>query len=149
MKINKNSQGSIIIFSLLILSLMIVLTQQLLKSVYVSSSFIRTMVDRERAEMIALGGINTAIELLKLQVKDEDEKKEGAGVAGKDDTKKTAKDENESGVKVFLKQVLPHLNRWRVFTLQEDKEGVEGELKICLTCENGKININNIFDRPI
>ena len=146
MKTFKNSQGSIVVFSLLILSIMIILTQQLLKSVYVSSSFIRTMVDRERAEAIAIGGVNIAIELLRLQVLDEEDKNNNSSAQAELNKKKGDKENKDSGVKTFLKQVLPYLNRWRSFTLEEEKEGIAGELKFCISCENGKININKIFD---
>lgn len=147
--IYKKNNGSIIVFSLLILSLMLFLTQQLIKSVYVGSLFVRTIEGREHAQMLALGGVRTAINLLELQFKekkdekgkkeeaaDEDEKKSGSGKSKKDDTP----------IQTFLRKVLPHLNRWIVLPLDAKQDGVEGEVKICISCENGKININEIYD---
>lgn len=134
----KNQAGSIVIFSLMMMSMMTALTQQLLKSVYVSRSFIKAMIDRERAETVALGGINVAIETLKMQFEKEESQQ---------DEKKDDKDtDGKKGLKPFLKKVLPHLNRWQSFPLNEEVDGLDGELKICITCEHGKININEIFD---
>ena len=147
-RLTNKKAGSIVVFSLMILSIMIALTQQLLKSVYVSSSFIRAMVDRERAEMIALGGVNVALELLKLQLKDKEEKKTGAEQSPPSNEQSgQEKDKKEdSGTKKFLRRVLPYMNRWMTFSLDEAIDGVAGEVKICISCEHGKININEIYD---
>lgn len=146
---HRKNKGSIVVFSLIILSLMLFLTQQLIKSVYVGSLFVKTIAGREHAQMLALGGVRTAINLLELQFEekkkdekankeepDEDEKKSGFDKSKKDDTP----------VQNFLRKVLPNLNRWIVLPLDEKQDGVEGEVKICISCENGKININEIFD---
>ena len=53
--------GSVLIFSLIIMGMVTLLTQRLLKNVSVGIAFGRTMIAREQAEMLALGGIRMAI----------------------------------------------------------------------------------------
>ena len=129
----------ILIFTLTILSLVTILTQQLLRTVYVGTHFDQAMIEREHAEMLALGGINLAIAQLAsaTQTNKKDQKKV--------DQEKKEKQEKEQRTKM-LKRVLPNLNRWQVFDLQENIDDIEGEVKICVSCENGKININEAFD---
>lgn len=111
------NRSFVLMFTITILSLSTLLTHQLLRIVNVGANFDRTMVDRERAEMVALGGISLAMAQL-----------------------------SETKQKEFLEKVLPTLNRWQAFTLYEDIDGIDGEVKFCVSCENGKININEAFD---
>ncbi|MFH0898817.1 MAG: hypothetical protein V1855_04515 [bacterium] len=148
----KKNNGFVVIVALMMVSLMILLTQQLLQNVTVSSVFIKTMVDRERAEMLALSGLEIA--MFNLLGKQEGKKKKegGAPVApatppapaagsAKGTEKKKLTEEQR-----FLQRILPFLNRWREYTLTEKLDGVDGQIKICISCEHGKININEIFD---
>ncbi len=137
--------ASTLLYTIMILSAILILTQQLIRSVFVGSHFTTTMVERERAEMLALGGINVAIGLLDYDEKDEkpeqsaEEKKEPAG-QGKEDGYAP------KGIKRLLNNVVRYLNRWHDFKLTEKEDGIDGTLRICITCEQGKININEAFD---
>ena len=133
--------GSVLIFSLVILSLITLLTQQLLHMVYVGSSFIQAMSDRERAEALVLGGVNIAIAQLTIVKDDQKDKKERSSLSKKDE-----KEEKNPLEKKLLKRLLPHLNRWQTFNLKEQIDGIDGQVKICISSEQGKININEIFD---
>lgn len=136
----RKNNAYILIFTMTMLSLITVLTHQLLRLVYVGTHFDVAMVDREHAEMLALGGINLAMAQLRAEKpKEKDKKKEKKNP---EQEKKEKKKEFEA----FLTRVLPHLNRWQVFKLDKEIDGIDGELKICVTCENGKININEAFD---
>jgi hypothetical protein len=150
--LNIKKSGSIIVFSLMILSIILALTQQLLRSVYVSTNFIKTMINREQAEMAALGGVNLAIvQLQNEKAKIDDEKrplastrKEGTEGGGE---KKDPSDKKKSDPsKILLQNILPNLNKWQTFDLQETTDGVDGQIKICISSENGKLNINEAFD---
>ncbi len=48
--------------------------------------------------------------------------------------------------KALLEAVVPALNRWQVFPLQQRLMALYGTIKICLMSEAGKININLCFD---
>ncbi|MFA6527467.1 MAG: hypothetical protein WCT20_03525 [Candidatus Babeliales bacterium] len=118
----KRSHGSIIVIALLMLSVIMLLTQQLIRNVYVGSQFIQTMIERQQAEVLAIGGIKLAIAEL------------------------THNPGDQKSQKVFLSRVLPHLNRWQTFDLHEAIDGIDGQVKLCISAEDGKLNINEIFD---
>ena len=98
--------------------------------------FVKTAVDREKAEMLALGGINLARAALTSHLYEDEKERKPAGETEKKEQQQTK----------FLERILPHLNRWQVFDLEEKIDGLEGEVKICISCEDGKININKAFD---
>ncbi len=130
----KNQNSFILIFTIAIISLITILTHQLVKTVYVGTSFDNTMIEREQAEMLAIGGINLAISQLTISNKISNKSKE-----------ETEKEKKKRFTK-YISRLLPNINRWQVFDLIEDIDGINGKIKICITCENGKININKAFD---
>jgi len=130
----------VLMFTLSILAFVTILTNQLMRMVFVGSKFDISMVDRERAEMLALGGINLAI--AQLTVEQLTEKSEPS--AEKENEKGDAKIKKETNA--LLERVLPHLNRWQEFELDDEIDGINGRVKICISCENGKIDINQAFD---
>lgn len=46
----------------------------------------------------------------------------------------------------FLEAFFPSLHQWQTFKLKEGVEGIDATIRICLSCEEGKINLNNIYD---
>lgn len=129
----------VLLFVVMMMSIVTMLTQQLLKSVMVGSMFDRTMVARERAEILALGGVQVAIAMLSKQ-------KEAAKPGNAQDAHEKEKEDPEKDTKVFLTKILPILNRWKIFELSEKEDGTAGTLKICISCEEGKLNLNEIYD---
>ncbi len=141
--------GSIVVACLLLLSIIIIFTEQLLRNVLVGTLFTKTMTDREHAEMLALGGIQVAIASLTILPEKKDDKLGGGKKSLQDgqdpgddaDPKKNAAKKDRQ----LLARLLPHLNRWRSFPLTQEIDGIDGQIKICISSENGKININEAF----
>jgi hypothetical protein len=137
----KRSSGSILLFALMMVAMMVLLTQQLMRGVLVGSSFASNVLDREKATSLALGGIQIAAAQLIQDSRDEKGGQEEKSEKGEKKEEKEAK-----GLRAFLKRVLPYVNRWKEFNFQEKVDGIEGNVKICISCERGKININEVFD---
>ena len=135
---NRVTGGSVLLFSLVVMGMVTLLTQQLIKSVSVGIFFSSSMVKREQAEMLALGGINVAIASLQKGL----EPKKQRGV--QDDKQK----QRAGGFPfaTFIQNVVPHLGRWQKFALTEEYDGVDGEVEVCITCEAGKIPTSQLFD---
>jgi hypothetical protein len=91
----------------------------------------RIMLDREKAVTLATGGIQIALSQLAGQPIPPTP--QAAPPQSKDD-------------ELLLKTLLPSYNRWQTFILKKEKDGMNAVLKICITCEEGKININQIYD---
>ena len=134
----KKSKGSILVVTLLFLSVLAFMTQQLFKSVMVGYVFDKSMVSRAQAQSLALGGINLAIS--QLTFKDED--KQGSDTA----QRQLTEEDKTKKYKSWLQKLISNLNRWQVFELSDELDGIDGKIKLCVSSENGKININHAFD---
>ena len=42
--------------------------------------------------------------------------------------------------------MLPIINRWQEFKLVKKTDGIDGVIRVCIMSENGKVNLNQIFD---
>ncbi|HLW72936.1 MAG TPA: hypothetical protein VKR54_02715 [Candidatus Babeliales bacterium] len=135
-QIKKNCDGYIMIFTLMIVgaAMMVVTYVGHRGSFYLP--FSHMIFAREQAKMLALGGVQVAIAQLS-----QGAKKEAAAPAGGEQKKESSNEERD-----FLQRILPTLNRWQEFNLVENIDGVDGQIKICLMCEEGKINLNRIID---
>jgi hypothetical protein len=143
------SQAFIIVFALTIVSLMVYLTQQLVNGVLISGNFVSIVMQREQAKELALSGIQIVIkQLYDLETEDkkDDKKKKSDGSEEKKEEEKPGGAKQSVHDKKFFDQIFPFLNRWREFTFEEKRDGFDGMLRICLTSEEGKININEAFD---
>ncbi|NBQ17142.1 hypothetical protein EBU24_02395 [bacterium] len=103
--------------------------------------FIPVVVKRDQAKRLALSGVHIAIAQLALH---DSELVPLKGESSKDEQDKQQKPEQRR--KDLLKTVLHVLNNWQTFTLEEVKDGVDGEVKICITSENGKIPLQALID---
>lgn len=118
----QNKSGYILILTLMAIAL---ITTIVTKMYYQSSAFLplsELIINRQKAQSLALGGVQLAVSRL----------------SGSEDQK--SKPVN------LLNRILPSINRWQTFNLKEEIDGVTGTLKICISCENGKINLNQLYD---
>ena len=113
------------------------LVTQLFRTSITHFYFDRTMIEREKAKSLALGGIDLAISIL---APSEEKKEEKTATPNKEPEEKI--DQNIA----LLKKILPTLNHWQTYALTEATDGIDGEIKLCITCEDGKININQFYD---
>lgn len=135
--------GFIMIMTLMIASLAVVLVTYIINRSIVFVPIAQTMIEREKARELALGGIQLAIsQLAYADVKEkekEEEKKTGAA-------QPTATPQDAAQAKQFMESIWPYLNRWQIFTFTKAKDGFEGKIAICLMSEEGKIDLNAIYD---
>ncbi len=135
--------GFILILTLMITSIAVVLVTSLFNTNMVYIPFMRTMIDREKAKMIAHSGLQVAVAQLAQEPKQEEEKTEEKTGEEKEKEKKPA---GNGQAKHLLTTILPTINRWQTFKLQEEVEGIDAEIKICISCEEGKIDLNEWYD---
>lgn len=139
---NQDGYILMITISLMAIALFVVTFMFNRSVVYAPSGY--TLIAREKAKMIALGSISIAQALLAEPLagqktdetnKDKDSKKQV-------DTHDEEKDQEVS----FFARLFPVVNKWNIFTLRESIEGIDAELGVKISCEDGKINLNRIFD---
>lgn len=130
--------GSILLLSIIILAALVVLAQQLIQNVYVGTRFDKTMIDREKAEVVALGGISVAMALLNEHLMPKTKSlRETAAPAQKN----AAADQKKQ-----ISKLVSLLNQWRTFELKQEFDGIDGKLSLCITSEEGKINVARVYD---
>jgi len=135
-KIAKNTKGYILILTLLITATATLVVTYIFNRGTVYVPFMQMMIDREKAKMIALGSIQIIASQLTYQEKEKTQST----------IKKQTKQIPNDNEKNLLTRILPTLNRWQIFQLKEHIEGIDAQLRICLMCEEGKVNLNQIYD---
>lgn len=123
-------------------SLSVILVSYIYNKGFVVIPFSYGMVNREKAKMLALSGIQIALSQLAKEI--EIPKAPAQPQPGQQN--QPPPNPQDEASKKFLETILPVLNSWQTFALKEDTEGIDGQIKICITSEDGKLDINQIFD---
>lgn len=118
----KNS-GFILVLALMILTVVLVITTQIFNAGNIFSLISRTAIDREKAKRLALSGVQIAMAELF-----------------------TGTGEQPEEQKKLLSTLVPVINRWQTIELTAERDGFEGELRVCVVCEQGKFNLNTFYD---
>jgi len=104
-------------------------------SVYIP--FINTMIDHHKAKLAALGGLQIGIrQLVYVEQKEE---------AANSSDKKGQQNKSDE-VQQFYVRIMPALNRWQVFELRKAIDGIDAAIRVCIVCEEGKLDLNQVYD---
>jgi hypothetical protein len=133
---NTTRPGFMMIMTFMMLTIGVVVATQLFFKGSVYTVYMSSVKKREQAKRLARSGIQIALNQLALQdtkiiEEEEDEKKSKDPIVRQ---------------KKLLKTLLTVQNKWQTFSLQEPQDGIEGIIKICITCEDGKIPLNALID---
>lgn len=145
----QNQPGYILILTLMVLGLA---TAVITRMFYQTSAFVplsNLAIKRQKAQNLALAGVQMALSKLngpQVDMRPEQEDNNASKNNKPDVDQETAKTKQKSKQAVFIERILPALNRWESFNLHEDSDGIDGNIKICLACEDGKINLNQLYD---
>ena len=124
---SRQQPGFIMVMLLFLLSLAIMLSTQLFNDGMTQTFFARASLERKKARSLAQGGLQLAMSQLSVTL---------TGSAQQPDQQSRA----------LLEKILPALNRWQTYELQESVEGIDGSIKLCIMCEEGKLNLNRLYD---
>lgn len=138
----KKNDGFILILTLLIVAGATAIVTYIFNRGSVQIPFVHTMINRHKAQLLALSGIEVACAQLSFRP----EKKESEPVQKNGVAQPQKTDPKLVAAKALLATLLPTLNRWQTFTLTEAADGIDATLELCIMCEEGKINLNQIFD---
>lgn len=129
--------GFILVLTTMILSIAIIIVSQLVNKGMLSISFDKTVIEREKAKLLAQSGVQIAMSQLSIDLTSSSTAQKPTPEASKQVSLKL----NE-----FLEKIFISLNRWQKVILKKDTDGIDGEINFCVVCENGKIPLNEIFD---
>lgn len=145
-------RGYILMLTLMIVSLSVAMLTYITYRAAAYTPFARATIDREKAYQLAVGGVNVACaQLAQEPKKDKKEKDEGAAESKEaSEQEQTEKETPTNGDKdhaqSLLKFLLPVKNRWQTFALKKSSDGINATLQICIVSEDGKVDINEIYD---
>ncbi|OQA36456.1 MAG: hypothetical protein BWY54_00018 [Candidatus Dependentiae bacterium ADurb.Bin331] len=125
--------GYILVLTIMVLAIAVAIVSHLFYRGSVQVAFDKTIIEREKAKQLAFGGIQLALSQLSVL----------------DTSTTTTQNEKSSNIDPLIesiKKIVPQLNVWQELSLTKEKEGIDGEIKLCIVCENGKIDINQWFD---
>lgn len=123
---NAVAPGYMILLTLMLSAVGITTMTYIAHRAVVYEPLMRVAVQKEKAAALALSGIQVALSQLAGQKLEED-------VALSLDTR-------------MLNMLLPRLGRWQEFSLKEKQDGIDGTIKICIVSEDGKFDINAVYD---
>ncbi len=121
---NISQKGYILPLTLMILTVVLIITTQIFNSGTIYSLIAQTTVDREKAKRLALGGVQVAMSQLFT----------------------TSSEQQGEEQKKLLAAVVPSINRWQNFEFTQEHDGIDGSLRVCIMCEQGKFNLNSFYD---
>ena len=113
------NSGFILLLAILLLSLMTVIVTKVFYRASGAVPFIHTSLKRDQSKLLAFGGVQLAMSALASKSYEQEE---------------------------YLTQTFPNLNDWHKIQLKAEADGIEGEINFCITCEQGKLNLNQLYD---
>jgi hypothetical protein len=141
--IQSKKSGFIFIYVLLISFLILSLGTYLFNRSVTFPSYVKTNIRNEQAKQLTFSGIEWARALLSVSRLRQDSGGQAAKTSQNNTENKTSKNA-EAFDQINL--LFPQINQWQHFDLREQNDGVDGTLGVCITNEEGKININSLFD---
>ncbi len=130
--------GYVLTLTLLLISMSVVLVSLLVNR---TVSYQRLSVldhDREQAKMLALSGVEIALSQMTAPVED--------AQAGAKKEEKTQEKSGEKEQQKWLSRLLALTNHWQEFKFKEEIDGIEGECTIYISSEQGKFNLNSLYN---
>lgn len=146
----KKKSGYILVFTMIMMAALSAIVVYIFNRGMTAIPLIGIALEREKAKMVAFSGIEVARSLIvgihnqpKKQSKTTEQQEQAST---KQDESSTNQKEKQNPDQQFLQHLLPRLGRWTTYELKGSIDGVDGQLQLCITCEDGKINLNTIYD---
>ncbi len=127
-------RGYILFLLFTILSVCSVLISLYFSQVLIYHKLIHTLINKEKATRLALSGTTLAQALLTPDQKEETQEKASE-----------KKDQESEGQKT-LTALFDCWNKESVYDLTEQKDGFQATIKLCISSEQGKLNLNSLYD---
>lgn len=129
----QSCNGYILVLTLIIMSLLTIVVTQMYYIGSSFSSFATLAHKREQAKILALDGVYLACSQLHMPEPKDDK------------AQKTPGQQPEDPIKLLLQKILPLLNTWQTVVFKPAQDHVDGTLQLYITCEEGKIHLNDLL----
>lgn len=132
-------KGYILALVMILISLLTVIVSYMALRAQTFAPFATSRPDQMKSRLLAYSGVQIAMAQLA----------EWSSIAEKDEQpneqNKNKRDPLEEK-KQLLENLLPVLNQFQEFNLTAKDDGVQGDIQVCIGCEDGKINLNALWD---
>lgn len=128
-----NKSGYIMMLALIMISLLVVIVTYIATRSHTFSPLAARSQEQLKARALALSGVQVGI--AQLVFFKTGKKEQGTKPASGDEIQKK-----------FLEKLLPVLNKLQTFGLKKATDGIEGRIQICISSEDGKIDLNQLWD---
>ncbi len=142
----KNKNGFILLLTLMIISLCSAMILAVLSRSVAHKSLATISLEKEQAKMVALGGIQIAISELTYTDTTKSAESSAKQQAGSNIIKSLVGGGSGQEDNKMLLQIFTVLNTWQTFEFTTGSDGFDAKLQIYISCENGKIELNQFFD---
>lgn len=129
-----NNQGYILIFTIMIIAIVMALVTKVFERNAIHYSLTNTIIQREKAKELALSGIQLALSRLSEPLQQEEQKQE-----------KQKKLSPEESARNTFQMLFPILNQWQTISIDIPPNNY-GKIRLCFMAEEGKINLNSLYD---
>jgi hypothetical protein len=140
-QVPQRAAGYILLLTLMIISVSVILVSTIVNRSLGYQRLSVLVQDREKAKMIALGGIELAIGQITLNPESKSEAQESGT---KNNAEKRTQDNKRK--QAWMTNLLTILNSWQTFDFKEQLDGVDAQCQLLITSEQGKLDLNSIYD---
>lgn len=143
-------KGYVLPTTLMIISIAIALLTSVMSRSFLYQDTVSFELKKQRVRMLAFSGIQIAMAQASLVLpedkkSDADSKAKSAEAAAKSqNAQKTS--EQLTPAQQHIVQLLPIVNKWQTFKLNENADGIDGTIQIYISCENGKFNLTRMSE---
>ena len=140
--------GFVIPLVLMLISVAMILVTNIYQRGSTFVPFMSTIMRKEQAKQLAISGVHLAMSQLAHAADPEEGKAPKKAPPAKEGEKKEEQQQlsPEEQARNILSHILPTINEWQKFPLKKDIDGIDGTIKIAISCEEGKINLNSLYD---
>jgi hypothetical protein len=135
-------KGFILLFTLMIIAVMMLMITFMSNQVNVVVPQAHVLLEQEKAEQLALSGVEIArAQLMQPLLKKEKKEQEVQPLAPQKPQQAAPSPEKE-----ILENLLAVCNTWQQFKFNTAADGVTGTIDFYITCEQSKLDLNQIYD---
>ncbi len=142
--------GFVIPLVLMLISVAMILVTNIYQRGSTFVPFMSAIMRREQAKQLAISGVHLAMSQLAHAADPQEGKEQKKAVLSSEKKEGEKREEQkpspEDQAKNTLFALLPTINEWQVFPLKKEIDGIDGIIKIAIACEEGKINLNSLYD---
>ena len=124
--------GYVLVLTLMIVSILVIIATRLFYKASAYSGFSTTILNSQKAKQLALSGVQLAISRMLIPP-----------INVEKDTSEEAID--QAIEEKFVGRLFPVLNMWQEYKAKDSSGQEEGLIKYYIACENGKLNLNQIY----